>query len=65
MAKDLRDTKARGGEWSMAETQPLFMGQGVGLPERVMSAKEIVDELVQDAIAAIKRNQSTITNAKL
>ena len=62
---DFKQTKERGGQWSVAESQPLFMGQCVGLTDKVMSAKEIVDELVRDAIATIQRNQRTIIYAKL
>jgi hypothetical protein len=62
---DYKESKKQGKPWSVAETQSLFMGQCVGLVDEIKPAREIVEELVRDAIAAMQRNQSTITYAKL
>ena len=62
---DYKQAKKEGRDWSVAEVQPLFMGQCVGLVDKVMPSKAIVEELVRDAIIAIQRNQSTIIYSKL
>ena len=65
MELDIKETRAKGGQWSLAETQPLFMGQCVGLTNKIMPAGEIVEELVRDAVKAMDKNQKFIARAKL
>jgi hypothetical protein len=61
----MKEAKKRGEMLSVVDTQPLFMGQVVGLVDEVKSAKEIVDEMVYDAIKTMERNHNFISYSKL
>lgn len=57
---DVKQSRERGETISLSERQPLFMGQIAGLVDKVMPAREIVEELVRDAITAMQNTNKTI-----
>lgn len=61
----MKEAKKRGEMLSVVDTQPLFMGQVVGLVDEVKSAKEIVEEMVHDAIETMEKNYKFISRSKL
>jgi hypothetical protein len=61
----MKEAKKRGEMLSVVDTQPLFMGQAVGLVDDVKSAKEIVEEMVHDAIETMEKNYKFISHSKL
>jgi NAD(P)H-dependent flavin oxidoreductase YrpB (nitropropane dioxygenase family) len=55
-----RSESGEGPEFSFAKAFPLLMGQCVGHIHEVKSAKEIVEEMMADAIETIRKNERLI-----
>jgi len=64
LVKDVKDHQERGQPLSPVDIHPLFMGQVVGLVDQVKPAKDIVEEMVRDAIETMEQNRSLVV-AKL
>src|SRR5699024_8258541 len=49
------DTLAEGGDLGALDLATYFMGQGVGLMNRIRSTREVVHEMAEDFLAATER----------
>jgi NAD(P)H-dependent flavin oxidoreductase YrpB (nitropropane dioxygenase family) len=58
---DLKEAEANKTEFSLAKNLPLLFGQGCGSIKEIKSAKDIVDDMMKEAIAVMRSNAAQIS----
>lgn len=62
LTADLKKAQDSDTDLDFANVYPLLMGQGASAVQEVKSAREIVDEIVNDAAAITRRNKSFLVS---
>jgi len=64
VAADMQKWEAEGNPPPLAKTQPFLLGQAIGGIKEILTAKEIIDSMISEAVEMLNQAQSFVVQSK-